>query len=187
MSDNLILEPTATAQWQKLLKQAEDKAQCQLDEDLESYLIFTLMRFTQQPELASKVMAPEYLRSQGLTGQAKQQQLRDVGDQCLILSGLFPQLAEKRLVRVSYYVDLGRSAYEHLSQILNRAFAELYLHLSASFVQLTDILHNIRSEPALQPLQAHQYWQDSASRNAYRLITEGRDSLPVHSSERYKH
>ncbi len=187
MSDKLLLEPTATAQWKQLLQDAEKKAQCELDEDLESYLIFTLMRFTQNPELANAALAPDYLRSIHMTGQAKQQQLRDLGDQCLLVSGLFPQRAEKRLVRVSYYVNLGRTAYDHLSQILKKAFAELYQHLSTSFIQLTDVLQNIRSEPALQPLQAHQLWQDTASPNALRLITKDSHSLPVFSADQYKH
>jgi len=179
MSNDLLLEPTATAQWKHVLDDAKRQCHCQLDDEIESYLIFTLMRFTQKPELASKALAPDFLRSVDLLGQTRQDQLRDVGDQCLLLSGLFPQRAEKRLVSISYYVGLGQSAYQQLSDTLRKAFAHLYQLLSENFVQMMDVLQNIRCEPALQPLQALELWQQTGSRNAYKLITGDSTAVPV--------
>ena len=179
MSNNLLLESTATAQWKHVLDDAKQQCHCQLDEEIESYLIFTLMRFTQNPELASKALAPDFLRSADLLGHAKENKLRDVGDQCLLLSGLFPQRAEKRLVSIGYYVGLGQSAYQQLSDSLRKAFAHLYQLLSENFVQMMDVLQNIRCEPALQPLQAMELWQQTGSRNAYRLITDSTVATPI--------
>ncbi len=179
MSNNLLLEPTATAQWKHVLNDAKHQCQCHLNEEIESYLIFTLMRFTQTPELASKVLALDFLRSTDLSGLARQDQLRDIGDQCLLLSGLFPQRAEKHLVSIGYYVGLGQSAYQQLSDTLRKAFAHLYQLLSENFVQMMDVLQNIRSEPALQPLQAMELWQETGSSNACRLITGNSNATPV--------
>ena len=179
MTEKLMLEPTTTAQWKQLLQHAEQQCQYQLNEDVESYLIFTLIRFTQNPSIASKALAPDLLNTTNLTGQARQQQLRDVGDQCLLLSGLFPQQAERRLVKVSYYVDLGRTAYIHLSELLKQAFADLYQQLSNHFVQMMDILQNIRSEPALLPLQALEQWQDTGSQNGRRILSGYSSATPI--------
>lgn len=187
MPEKLILQPTATSHWKELLQDAEHKCNCSLDDEVESYLIFTLIRFTQNPHLASTALAPDFLKTQYLAGHARQQQLRDVGDQCLLLSGLFPQRAEKRLVRVSYYVDLGRSAYDHLSQLLRQAMAELYRLLAHQFVQLMDVLQNLRSEPALQPLQALELWADTGSDNAYRIVTTSSGGLPVFADQTKPH
>ena len=114
----LILEPTTQAQWQTLLHEAQSACDRELDETLESYLVFLLMRFTARPHCMSRVMAEDYLNSQAASGEQRVGQLRDVGDHCLLFSGLFPQLAERRLVRVSYFVDLGRSSYQQLADLL---------------------------------------------------------------------
>lgn len=43
------------------------------------------------------------------TGRVRDERLRDVADQCLILAGLFPGLARRR-VSPTYFIDLGRGA-----------------------------------------------------------------------------
>ena len=79
-------------QWQTLVAEASQACRPPLTEEIESYLVFLLMRFTDSPQIAHKLMAMEFL--QGLTqfGTLRSQILRDVGDQCLLYSGLFPGL-----------------------------------------------------------------------------------------------
>jgi len=89
----LILEPTTQAQWQTLVHEAQYACDRELDETLESYLVFLLMRFTDKPQCMSRVMAQDYLSSQAASGGERVERLRDVGDHCLLFSGLFPQLA----------------------------------------------------------------------------------------------
>lgn len=182
-----LLEPTATAQWKQLLEYAKQQCNCQLNEEVEAYLIFTLMRFTQQPDLANAALGPELINCNQLAGQAKENKLRDVGDQCLLLSGLFPQRAEKRLVQVGYYVDLGKTAYQHLSDILRKAFADLYQLLSQNFVAMMDVLQSIRSTDALQPLQAMELWQHSGSTAAHNILKNTTDSTPILISQTIRH
>ncbi len=182
MAHNLILEQTEVAQWHSLIKDAEDQCSCNLDEAMESYLVFTLMRFMKDQDLASQAMALEYLRSHGLPKSMRIEQLRDIGDQCLLLSGLYPERAEKRLVRVSYYVNMGRSAYHHISDNVQQSVAELYRQLAEAFVTLMDLLQTIRefSAPALQPIQCLELWSDTGSPRAYGQLTK--DAVPLHES-----
>ncbi|TNF36368.1 MAG: hypothetical protein EP315_04240 [Gammaproteobacteria bacterium] len=187
MSDTLLLEPTSTAQWNQLIKDAEKQAQCTLDEDIESYLIFTLIRFTSNPDLASRALAPDFLHGLNQLGHAREQQLRDVGDQCLLLSGLFPQRAEKRLVSIQYYVNMGRTAYDYLGELMSKALAHLYKQLSVSFIQLLDVLHNIRDHSPLQPLQAYDLWRHNGSQNAYRSLGRHSRAIPVILDKRIQH
>ncbi len=184
MADKILLEPTITSHWKKVVKHAEDRCHCSLDEELESYLIFTLIRFTSNNDLASKVMATEFLQSLNLMGYARQAALRDVGDQCLLVAGLFPQTASKRLVSVNYYVDLGRNAYQQLSEILKQAFSNLYLQLSRQFIQLMDVLHNIRQEQTLMPLEALELWSQSGSQHAFKLLSDNNRVLPIKQGSR---
>ena len=156
----LILEPTPQAQWQALVHEAQTACGCHLVETLESYLVFLLMRFARQPHCTARIMAEDYLNSQLLRGEQRADRLREVGDHCLLFSGLFPQLAERRLVRISYFVTIGRSSYQQLSAVLDRGWSTVYRHLSEAFIVLMDVLHAMtpvavaatsRSAPAVLP------------------------------------
>lgn len=178
----LILEPTSTAQWHALVSEAETLSARTLDETLESYLVFLLMRFVARPDLAGRVLAIDYLRGSTSTGHLQVTQLRDVGDQCLLFSGLYPQHAERRLVRVSYYVDLGRGAYGQLAERLRHAGADVYQQLCQGFVALMDVLQAMRSldgTPAMAPLQSLELWADTGSQAAWRRLQAETDATPV--------
>lgn len=182
MTRSLLLEPTDTAQWLQLVRDAESDYGLLLDDDMESYLVFMLMRHSQNRSLAQAALALDYLRSADLVGKQRDERLRDIGDQCLILSGLFPRRAARRNVRVSYYVDMGQSAYQYLSHNLQHATGELYRQLSETFVTLMDILQTIRefNAPVLQPIPSLELWSDTGSKAAYRRIAA--NGTPLHES-----
>ena len=78
----LILEPTSQAQWQTLVHEAQTACDRNLDETLESYLVFLLMRFADKPECTARIMAEDYLKSQQYQGAHREEHLREVGDHC---------------------------------------------------------------------------------------------------------
>lgn len=169
------------AQWHKLVVDAESEAGVKLDEDLESYLVFTLMRYLSRPEMVQRVLALDYLNAAHSHGNQRKEQLRDVGDQCLLVSGLFPRRAERRRVRVSYYVDLGRSAYHHLGQTLDPLSA-LFVQLAQNFVLAMDILQAIRAmqgEPVLDPINSVELWQDTGSGMARQSLQNVTQATPL--------
>ena len=180
MSKQFILDSSELSQWHTLVHEAEQDYGCQLDEAMQSYLVFTLMRFAKNQQLNSHALAIDYLNSHHLPTSLRSEQLRDIGDQCLLVSGLYPQSAEKRQVGATYYVDLGRSAYHHISTVTQQGIAELYQQLSESFILLMDLLQTIRqySMPALQPIAAMELWQHTGSKAAYRQISK--NGMPVH-------
>jgi hypothetical protein len=178
----LILEPTSQAQWQTLVHEAQTACERNLDETLESYLVFLLMRFTDKPECTARIMAEDYLQSQQLQGTHRAERLREVGDHCLLFSGLFPRLAERRLVRVSYFVNIGRSSYRQLSDVVGRQRAALYGHLSEAFIVLMDVLHAMRElggPSLLTPIQAMELWQETGSQRCLQLLSDGGTVVPV--------
>lgn len=175
----LILQPTDTAQWHALVGEAQQACHTRLDEALESYLVFMLMRFADRPDLAARVMALEFLEAQARNAQ-QQDRLREVGDQCLLFSGFFPQLAERRLVRVSYFVRLGRSAYDQLASLVDRESDRLYQRLAEAFVGIMDVLQAMRGlsgEPVLGPLAAAELWADTGSSGARRALSDSTDGF----------
>ena len=187
----LVLQPTATAQWHDLVNEAQQVAHCQLDESLESYLVFLLERFSRRPEMLSRILARDYLETCS-QADPQHEQLRDIGDHCLLFSGLFPQLAERRLVKISYFVSLGRSAYGQIADS-GQHIGELYASLAHGFVQLMDILHAIRGfgdehNERMQPLQAFELWQDTGSQQAYQFLCDLSDTvIPGHTATPLDH
>jgi len=183
----ILTGPTAAAQWQELVRTAAAECQFNLEEDLESYLVFLLMRFAAKPQMAGAVLALEYLQGLMRGGRLHEQQLRDVGDQCLLYSGLFPLRARRRLVRVHYYVDLGRTAYRHLAGRAQQAWAETFHRLAADFVALRDILQAMREldgRGELDALALHELWDECGSRRAGETLRRRYGAELVDGSQR---
>lgn len=173
----IVTQPTSTAEWQALVKDGQNSLTLNLHEELESYLVFLLMRFTTEPELAASVMANEWLLSQKLNKTARQNQMRDVGDKCLLFSGFFPGRAERKQVKISYFVDLGQTAYLALSDSDQLELAKLFGRLCENFITLVEVLHAIRDiaqndSNHLSPMQAMELWADTSSQYAFNKLTQ---------------
>ncbi len=178
----LILEPTALAQWQALVQEAQAECEQRLDETLESYLVFLLMRFAREPHCTARIMASDFMAASRLRGEERIDRLRSVGDHCLLFSGLFPHIAERRLVRVSYFVRIGQTSYRQLADALDHGWARVYGHLSEAFTLLMDVLHAMRGlggTPLLTPIQALELWQDTGSRRSYRQLSADGRVVPL--------
>lgn len=154
--------------WRDVIKGAEDRCQVHLREEVEAYLVSLLIRFTNKPELMRHVMAAEFLRAMHEKDMMRRYALADVGDQCLLLSGLFPGLAEHRQVKVKYFVDLGRSAYATISA----GATDLYGSLAAEFIVLMDVLQSVNQRHVLLPLQAYELWNELGSKRALNALRE---------------
>ena len=178
----ILDQPGNISHWQALVAEAEELSGVQLDEELESYLVFTLMRYLRRPEMTQRILALDFLEAFQQSHPQRSEALRDVGDQCLLFSGLFPRRAERRRVRVSYYVKLGRSAYQNLADSLNKT-ADLFARLAEEFIVAMDTLQAIRvlgqQTTGLLPAQAYELWQDTASRQAYAEVVRQTGGQPV--------
>lgn len=169
---SIVTNVTTTALWHQVVHEAEESCSVTLNEELESYLVFLLMRYIDKPEFVKHVIASEFLQSLELDSIQQEVALREVGDKCLLFAGLYPSIAKKRLVRVSYFVNLGQAAYFRISRKSN----DLYEGLSHQFVALMDILQSIRhyskQYPDLLPLEAYELWNDTGSQRALAILKQ---------------
>src|SRR3569623_1624836 len=110
--NRLVIKANATEELQALIHEAQTAAACPLDEDMESYHVFLLMRYTERPDIATSVLALEYMHSMQLSGHLAQVRFREVGDNCLRYSVLFPERGTRRRVNGSYVVELVCGAYQ---------------------------------------------------------------------------
>lgn len=144
--DYFKFEPTKTAEWQALILEAETQSGYVFDESIECYLVLTLDHYTTAEGLASSVIAIDFLKALKISGNLGIEQLRHVGDQCLLLAGLFPECARKKNVSLGYFIGIGKEAY-HLVGAAPCALhldADLFNRLSNNFVGLMDVLHTMR-------------------------------------------
>jgi len=182
----LILNPTSTAQWFALVNESEQSTGRHLEEDTESYLVFMLMRHTGHEQLTAQLVGQDFLEGLNQPGHRRQQSLRDVGDHCLLFSGLFPLQAERRRVSLKYFVDLGRTAYQEIAegcQYARSGLDEIFLHLSRDFVSLMDVLQGMRvigdDRLCLDALTAYDLWQDTGSLAASKAFNAATGEAPV--------
>ena len=181
--EKLILHPTPTSEWHSLVIDASKNCNISLSEELESYLVFLLMRYIKDVNLARKIVALDFLEGQKQSGNQKQIQLRDVGDTCLIFSGFFPEQATKRNLKVDYYVNIGQSAYNDLGMVEESSLSALFSNLSNSFVPLMDVLQSMRKytndEPILDPITAEELWLETGSQSALSDLKSYTDSSEI--------
>ena len=185
----LVVEPTATSQWQTLVKDASAASECKLDDELESYLVFLLMRNADRPEMTNSVLALEYLQSLLAEGTRRTEQLREVGDKCLLYSGLFPEHAYRKQVHIHYFIDIGRASYQQIGETLQRSYAQMYRRLSECFVMLMDILQAIREmgrKFCLDTLTLHELSSECGSLRARNILNNEHNILSVNFRDQQK-
>lgn len=162
----VMTRPNSILLWQDVVRDAEGVCAIQLDHELEAYLAWLLYRYTDRPDIVKRVIATAFLQAMQLREQQRNFFLQEVGDQCLLIAGLFPRIHQRRMVKLSYFVDLGRAAYLGIST----QTTSLYGSLAFQFVMLMDVLQSIRQPPDLLPLEAYEQWTELGSQRALTIL-----------------
>ncbi|MDR2877893.1 MAG: hypothetical protein LBV36_07645, partial [Chromatiales bacterium] len=179
MSVYLTIDPYCEAQWRLLLARAEALTGYVLDEGTEDYLVQLLIRVATHPELLSGLLSLDRLTAQQPAGRSRLEYLQDIGDQCLLFAGLFPDQITERMVRLSYFASLGRTAYQQAHELSS---ATPYAQLATGFLSVVELLqamHELGEEgSALTPLHAFELWDDTGSDRALRYIQALTSAIP---------
>ena len=175
----LMTRETSIALWQDVIVYAEGRCAVKLTPELEHYLIVLLSRYMDRPDIAQQVFATAFLDALHKQRQQRLITLQNVGDQCLLMAGLFPQVANKKRVNITYFVDLGRSAYANISN----ASHDLYWSLAYQFVAMMDVLQSIKKESDLLPLDAYHQWDELGSKRAWQVLQQYTNGLPIKKQE----
>lgn len=140
MADDGIRQGTAVELWQALLAEGEARAGCALGEQVQGYLVFALLRHLRDQRLLGRVLALEWLDAHERGGAWRLDGLRDVGDRCLLIAGLFPNQAERRRVGADYFIDLGRSAYGSAAGAASAGYSPLFERLVEAYRAMVRVL-----------------------------------------------
>ncbi len=147
MADNPIIRKMSPDDWHQLIRLAKARNGYQFDSTLDHYLVLTVEQYLTDCDIFDKTIALEYLQALQLSGQQGFDSLRKTGDHCLLLSGFFPQRAQRHNVTLEYYINMGRNAYASIADRNSPEHinSELFYDLSEHFMGLSDILHHIKA------------------------------------------
>jgi len=153
----ILTDAPPLALWTDLVREAESAVGARLDEELESYLVFLLIAHTRDVHLHGNAVALDYLLARAGGGARRREDLRDVGDRCLLLAGFYPEQAERRMVTVDYFLALGSHAYDELSATLRAGLAELFRRLARAYARLARVTLEVRRQMReIAPLVLHE-------------------------------
>jgi hypothetical protein len=147
-----LMHGTQAQLWQALIRDSARRCGARLDETEECYLGFVLIRHQGDSQLASRTLALDWLHAHEERAQARADALRDVGDRCLLLAGLYPQLAERRRVSNDYFIELGCDAYAGVAAAARAGYAALFAQLAEGFRRLVTVLRCARGDDATKRL-----------------------------------
>jgi len=165
----ILTEATPMALWYEAVHQAQERSRIILKTEIESYLVFLLSRYLNQPEFIKDAVALKFLEAMKLQSSQRNLALQAVGDKCLLITGLFPRLAERKRLKLSYFINVGQVAYEVVSDRNN----DLFCKLSKHFVVMMDVLQSCREQADnLLPAEAFALWEDTGSQRAYKMLQE---------------
>lgn len=135
---SLITSSSELALWHSLIGEAQHKSHSYFSEEIESYLVFLLIRNQTVADLTLSI-ALEYLHAQ-----SKPDALQRIGDRCLLLCSFYPEYTNRRILSESDYIEIGRSAYHSIHDTLFEV-------LSKEFIKLKTVLHAIypNTEPTI--------------------------------------
>ena len=121
---------------------AEERANVNLEHEVEAYVVHTFARYMEQPNIPTDAIAIKLMSATSESGELRKQHLQQIAEECLLIDGL--ELNSRRWPSKNYYSDMGRIALEH------RAWSErppelFYERVASQFDLLSKVLHCVKS------------------------------------------
>ena len=121
--------------------------------------------------------------------------LQRLGDVSLFTAGFFAEALRDRSVGIDYYVNMGGGAYRMLATggratLRTRALAEVFAELAAKFLDLVDVLNEVRDSARgadSDLLRLYEDWLRTGSRRAARLLRNAGIEPAVQARTDYEH
>ncbi len=168
-----------TAGWRALLTHAQIAGGVCVSPAVEEHMIAMLFRHL-GAQLSQGDMDNDLIDQleQMITGNTAN--LATIGDQCLVLAGLFPEHAIAKGIPVTYFVQLGRNAYRDYAA---RHHTKIHQLLGEEFVLAMDTLQTVRllqnGEPCIDGFNAYHLWRELGSSSGWRVLRGLTASLPA--------
>ena len=153
---NVVLETTLQGYFFEELKKINDKSSHPLPQQtiLYSSLVMSNMGEskkyfdTTEGKVREKILGVKLMQSCQMPIEQRKRVLRDVGDTSLLLCGYFFKSVTNKIVDISYYQELGKTAYRRLDSIVPEMYDthSFYNILAEFFDNITAIISIIANK-----------------------------------------
>ena len=140
---SIIIETNATEAFYNLITEAEKNSGIFLEQDLQAFVVYALLRNIHNHRLKELVFAEALLSA---VDKPDIKKVESVVDQALIYAGMFPKRAHKIGVSKHYYHDIGVTASVWLSNHyakLRSSYYEVYDRVGKNFNNLVRVLASL--------------------------------------------
>lgn len=133
-------QPYVRASWE-LVMEAQGRSQTYLEPDIESFLVHTMARSFDKPNIWDQPVAIKMLTAQQLPKRQQQPLLKEVGEECLFIDAW--EIKQPRWPNPAYFQHLGSVAFGMASLASIPADALLDL-ASEQFTTMSRVLRQVR-------------------------------------------
>jgi hypothetical protein len=123
-----------------VVKETQAKTGMELPHHVEAYIVMLLSDFVDRNDIPPDSTFAEMFLTIRNSYQAKQ-----LGDTCLFVSGVFPNMKKRHGINRRYYQDIGSTSYEMASAMNGELFPALARH----FVFLSEFIEVTVNSPKL--------------------------------------
>ena len=178
MAEELFRNESPTEYFRELVEAAMQHQQLAAHELTSFYLVNLLTGFVHLDRspaaTGEEPLGIRFARALQEEGVKQRDQLRQVGDMSLFVSGFFSDSLNRSLVDVDYYVQLGECAYGSLARQDNGTFGDVFDELAAKFPAFVDVLGEVSERTALTSnsdlLRLYEKWLRTGSRHSGDLL-----------------
>ena len=152
----MYLQPNAHAQWFQVLSDLQKETRVSLPAEIEHYLLMTLLYHTEQTSLLEACLSEHFFEA--LEGRFVPAKWQEIGDKCLIISGIFPQWSQRRVRSEKFLHQMGKLGYRQASLQYFGAEKKIFSYLHEHFEPVTELLHQL--DCSEQELSTHHFFSN---------------------------
>lgn len=180
MGEALVRHESPVEYFRELVQSAMERQHLDAREVTSFYVVNLLAGFVHLDRSAAagddEALGVRFVKALGAGGVKQRDQLRQVGDLSLFISGFFSDSLNRSLVDVDYYIQLGEHAYGSLARRGDAPFGDVFDELADKFTAFVDVLGDVSEQTALTSnadlLRLYERWLRTGSRRSGDLLVE---------------
>ena len=178
MAEALVRNESPVEYFRELVESAMKRQHLAARELTSFYLVNLLTGFVHFDQSVTspedEVLGIRFVKAFHAAGVRQRDELRQVGDRSLFISGFFADSLTRSLVDIDYYINLGEYAYGSLARQGDETFGDVFDELSGKFAAFVDVLGEVSERSALESnadlLRLYERWLRTRSRRSGELL-----------------
>lgn len=185
----LALYTPETSTWYALLNKAQAESRCYFNAEVESYLVYVLSYMSSEDALTPGYSGEHAGTIAQSSKERRLSKVRKIGEQCLVITGLCPDYANRTGIPLLYMMEKGRNAFIELANSLPDE--DVYTYISEHFVEVIDVLQKLSDlcgdGYSIDLIQACELWQETGSRYGWTVIQNNLGAFPTATASELQH